>query len=94
MSPDPDEVGVGLDSGISSPVQGRERVDFEYQYGIRTQSLYAQEQVVTLAQRLSLTGGATAERNAIESTFSPVYVYPKVGAAFQVPKFIGLLEYH
>ncbi len=89
---DPDEVGVGLDSGTTSPVQARERVDFEYQYGIRTQSLYAQEQIVTLAQRLSVMGGATAERNAIGSTYSPVFVYPKVGAAYQVPKFAGVLD--
>jgi outer membrane receptor protein involved in Fe transport len=55
-------------------------------------SLYGQEQILTLNQRLSLTAGVTADRNSNDGSFSRYYLYPKFAASFRIPKFISFID--
>ncbi len=88
----PDQVGVGLAPGVMSPDNARITSELQYRYRTRSQSLYAQEQVATLGSRLAVTAGLTAERSAVNGEFGGVYLYPKFGASYEVPKFLRVVD--
>jgi outer membrane receptor protein involved in Fe transport len=88
----PDQVGVGLAPGVKSPDQATIRSALEYRYRVRTQSVYAQEQVVTLGSRVAVTAGLTAERSALNTDFGGFNLYPKAGASYRVPQFARFLN--
>jgi len=83
----PDQVGAGLAPGVKSPDLARINVEFLYAAHVRTQSLVAQEQVLALRDRLTLSAGVTADRNAIDGRFGPLLPYPRVSAAYRLPTF-------
>jgi len=88
----PDLVGQNLPPGISSPVYGQVQTAFEYRYETRSQSIYGQEQLLTLAQRLTLTAGLTADRNSNNGDFNKYFMYPKFAASYRVPQFVGFVN--
>jgi TonB-dependent starch-binding outer membrane protein SusC len=88
----PDHAGIGLAPGAMLPSQAKLEADLEYRYRVRTQSLYAQEQVLTLGDRLTLVAGATSDRNAPNNMFGPLLLYPKLAAAYRVPHLSGFVQ--
>ncbi len=88
----PDQVGVGLAPGVMSPDAGKIESQLAYRYRARSQALYAQEQVTTLASRLAVAAGVTAERSAVNGDFSATYLYPKFGASYELPKFLSVID--
>ncbi len=61
------------------------QTNFYNQTAERDQSFYAQEQVLTLNQRLSLTAGVTAERTTNDGAIDKLYAYPKYAVAYRIP---------
>jgi TonB-linked SusC/RagA family outer membrane protein len=47
-------------------------------------SLFAQEEVLTLDERLLLIAGVTADRSSVNSDDKKMYVYPKVAASYRL----------
>jgi len=88
----PDQVGVQLPPGTTSPHAARYEIDFQYRSRVRTQSIYAQEQILSLGDRLAVTAGATGERNAQSGSLGHVYLYPKLAAAYRLPPVSGFLD--
>jgi TonB-linked SusC/RagA family outer membrane protein len=88
----PVTVGYGLLSGVNSPTVGEVTNSFFYRTGERDQSLYAQEQILTADQRLTVTGGVTAERSTIDADIGKFYAYPRYSASYRIPQFVGFLD--
>lgn len=53
----------------------------------RELALFAQEELLTLNERLTLTGGLRAERSTRNGDVNKYYVYPKGAIAYRVPAF-------
>jgi len=79
-------VGQNLVAGANSFTAGTVQTGFFTQTGLQDFSLYAQEQVLTLAERLSLTAGVTAERSSENGEINAFYTYPKFSASYRLPR--------
>lgn len=88
----PAEVGQGLLAGLNSPTAGS--VVSLYYNADRTldQSLYGQEQILALNERLSLTAGVTGERSTNDGDIDKFYVYPRFSTSYRIPQFAGFLD--
>jgi outer membrane receptor protein involved in Fe transport len=85
-------IGQALPAGIVTPTSGQVTTAVENKTDTKTMSLYVQEQLLTLAQRLSLTAGLTADRNSNNGSFGRYYIYPKFAGSFRVPQFAGFID--
>ena len=81
----PNAVGQDLPLGNSSPSFGAVQNFFQFRDLIYTQSLYAQEQLLALNQRLTLSGGVTADRTTVNGDGAKYFLFPKVAAAYRIP---------
>jgi TonB-linked SusC/RagA family outer membrane protein len=88
----PNIVGQNLPTGIVTPTSGAVQSAFEQKTDVKTMSLYAQEQVLTLSQRLALTAGVTADRNSNNGSFSRYYLYPKFAGSLILPTFAKFID--
>ncbi|HTD62656.1 MAG TPA: SusC/RagA family TonB-linked outer membrane protein [Gemmatimonadaceae bacterium] len=88
----PNIVGQNLPTGIVTPTSGAVQSAFEYKSDVKTMSLYAQEQVLTLSQRLALTAGLTADRNSNNGSFGAYYLYPKFSGSLILPTFAKFID--
>jgi TonB-linked SusC/RagA family outer membrane protein len=88
----PVTVGVNLLAGAGVPTVGSVLSNFYNQTEQLDQSLYAQEQVITLNNKLTLTAGVTAERSTNDGDISKFYAYPRYSASYIVPQFLGVLD--
>ncbi len=88
----PVTVGVNLLAGAGVPTVGSVLSNFYNQTKQLDQSLYAQEQVITLNNKLTLTGGVTAERSTNDGDINKFYAYPRFSASFIVPQFAGFID--
>src|SRR6185437_14505361 len=87
----PVSVGYNLLAGVNAPTVGTVQNNFFYRTAQRDQSLYGQEQVITLDQRLTATVGVTAERSTIDADIGKFYAYPRFSASYRIPQFVGFL---
>jgi TonB-linked SusC/RagA family outer membrane protein len=87
----PVTVGQNLLAGVSSPTVGTVQENFLYHTEQYDQSFYGQEQLQIL-QRLTVTGGITAERSTSDGVIDKWYYYPRVSGAFQVPEFTSAIS--
>jgi TonB-dependent starch-binding outer membrane protein SusC len=87
----PITVGQNLLAGVSSPTVGTYQVNFLYHTEQYDQSFYGQEQV-QLWNRLTLTGGMTAERSTSDGFIDSWYYYPRASGSFQVPQFTKAID--
>jgi TonB-linked SusC/RagA family outer membrane protein len=85
-------IGQALPPGILEPTAGQVITSLETKTETKTMSLYGQEQILTLAQRLSLTAGITADRNSNNGSFSAYHIYPKFAGSFRIPQFIAFVD--
>ncbi len=88
----PYNVGQGLPSGISTPQAADVQSVFDFRSASRTMSFYAQEQFLTLNQRLTLTAGVTAQRSTDNGDINKYYAYPKYAISYRIPQFVGFLD--
>jgi TonB-linked SusC/RagA family outer membrane protein len=88
----PETVSQNLLAGVNNPASGTVQSNFYNRTAQRDQSLYAQEQILTLDQRLSLTGGVTGERTTNDGDIGKFYYYPRFSAAYRIPQFSGLID--
>jgi outer membrane receptor protein involved in Fe transport len=85
-------VGLAMPPGIQTPTAALVQTTSEPKTDVKTMSLYAQEQFLTLAQRLSLTAGITADRNSNNGSFARYYIYPKFAGSLRIPPFVGFID--
>src|SRR5579862_76169 len=88
----PNIVGQNLPTGISTPTAGTIQNAFEFKSDVKTQSFYGQEQILTLAQHLSITAGLTADRNSNNGSFARYYLYPKFAGSLILPTFAKFID--
>jgi TonB-linked SusC/RagA family outer membrane protein len=88
----PVTVGVNLLAGAGVPTVGSVLSNFYNQTEQLDQSLYAQEQLIMLNNRLTLTGGVTAERSTNDGNISKFYAYPRYSASYIIPQFASFLD--
>ncbi len=88
----PDLVGIGLPPGGTVPRDARFQTQFQYAYRSRSQSVYLQEQVLALHERLALTAGITGDRNSADGAPSRLYAFPHATAAYRLPRLTSPLD--
>jgi TonB-dependent starch-binding outer membrane protein SusC len=88
----PYSVGQELPPGIAQVTAGAVQHNYDTTVVSRTFDFYAQEQFLTLDQRLALSAGITAERATDNGFINTYYPYPKFSASFRVPQFAGFLD--
>ena len=81
----PLEAGQALLSGVNAPTAGAVQTIVYNATQQKDQSLYAQEQVLTLSQRLALTAGVTAERSTNDGNIGKFYPFPRFSASYRIP---------
>ena len=74
-------VGAGTDVRV---LEQRQRVE---DFG-----LFAQEEVLTLSERLLLTAGVTADRSSANSDIKKYFYYPKLSGSFRFPQPFRWME--
>ncbi len=88
----PTGVGQDLLAGTNAPVVGSVQTLTYNAYQQKDQSLYAQEQLLTLQQKLALTAGITAERTTNDGDISKFYPFPRFSASYRIPQFVSFLD--
>ncbi len=88
----PETVSQNLLAGLNNPSTGTVQTNFYTRSAQRDQSLYFQEQILTLKERLSFTAGVTAERTTNDGDIKKFYAYPRYAAAYRIPQFVGFLD--
>lgn len=78
---------IGLLAGVDAPTVGSTQDNFYTHTAQQDQSLYFQEQVITLDNRLAVTAGITAERSSIDGNVDKFYAYPRYSASYRLPSF-------
>jgi TonB-dependent starch-binding outer membrane protein SusC len=88
----PYSVGQELPPGIAQVTAGAVQHNYDTTVVSRTFDVYAQEQFMTLDQRLTLSAGLTAERATDNGNINTYYPYPKFSGSFRIPQFAGFLD--
>ena len=85
--------GQKLLAGANAPVLGAVQTLTYNASQQKDQSLYAQEQVLTLSTASSaLTAGITAERTTNDGDIGKFYPFPRFSASYHLPQFAGFLD--
>jgi hypothetical protein len=77
--------GNGLFPGVTNFSTAIQTAATQNQDITRTFSLYAQEELLTLGERLLLTAAVNAERSSTNGDTAKFYAYPKFSASYNVP---------
>ena len=88
----PDIVEQNLVAGLNTPTAGTVTSVFYNRDLTLDQSLYAQEQVLTLNQRLAITGGITAERSTADGLIDKFFTYPHLAGSYRLPQFVPFID--
>jgi TonB-linked SusC/RagA family outer membrane protein len=88
----PDIVSQNLLAGVNAPTVGSVSTVFYSANKTRDQSLYAQEQVLALNDRLAVTLGVTAARTTNDGSINKFYAFPRYSASYRIPQFVGFLD--
>src|SRR6185437_7483217 len=88
----PVTIGYNLLTGVNAPTVGTVTANFYNRTAERDQTYYAQEQLITLDSRLTLTAGITAERSSSDGDVNKLYYYPRYNASYRVPEFASFLN--
>jgi len=62
---------------------------FEFNQTERTLAFYAQEELLTLRERLLLSAGVRAERSSVFGDINKYYAFPKASASYRFPGLLG-----
>ncbi len=88
----PVTIGYNLLAGVNAPTVGTVQNNYFYHTEQLDQSLYAQEQIITLDSRLTLTAGVTAERSTNDGDVSKFYYYPHYSGSYRLPTFASFID--
>ena len=88
----PDVIAQSTIAGVNTPTAGQVTTVFYNRNEARDQSLYAQEQLLLLGQRLAVTAGLTGERSTTDGSIDKFFIYPRYSASYRVPQFVGFLD--
>jgi TonB-dependent SusC/RagA subfamily outer membrane receptor len=80
----PVTIAQNLLTGVSTPVTGTVESEYFEQTHSLQHSFYAQEQVITLASKLALTAGVTAENSTLNGNTKEFYPYPHYSASYRL----------
>ncbi len=85
---------INVTSGLvsTSPPSGVLQILYSYQATQMDQLFYGQEQLITLASTLTVTGGLTAERSTANANINKLYAYPRLAASYHIPSFGSLVD--
>jgi TonB-linked SusC/RagA family outer membrane protein len=84
--------GQDLLAGANAPTLGAVQTLTYNASQVKDQSFYAQEQVLTLGERLALTAGVTAERTTNNGDIGKFYPFPRFSASYRIPQFVSFLD--
>ena len=85
-------VRIGFNaSGVSHPT-GAVEDNFYSSSSTFQHSFYAQEQVITLASRLALTAGVTAQSSTLNSNGGEFFPYPHYGASYRLVRSWSVID--
>ena len=88
----PVTIGYSTLAGVNAPTVGAVQNNFYFATAEKDQSLYGQEQIITLDSRLSLTAGVTAEKSTLDGDIGKFYAYPHFAASYRIPQFVSLFD--
>jgi TonB-linked SusC/RagA family outer membrane protein len=77
--------GRNLPAGVSDVNFGVVQAVSENQSLIKDFAYYAQEEILTLGERLLLTGGVNFERTSVNGDDKKFYAYPKTALSYRLP---------
>ena len=77
--------GRGVFPGVTNVAAATQVFPTQNQDLVKTLSFYAQEEFLTLEERLLLTAGVNAERASTNGDPEKYYAYPKFSASYRVP---------
>ncbi|HEX8851397.1 MAG TPA: SusC/RagA family TonB-linked outer membrane protein [Gemmatimonadaceae bacterium] len=77
--------GHGVFPGVTNVANSTQVVAFETQDLVKAMSLFAQEEFLTLGERLLLTAGVNSERTSNNGDPKKFYSYPKFSASYRLP---------
>jgi TonB-linked SusC/RagA family outer membrane protein len=84
--------GENVPAGVTDVHFGvQQRVD-EQQFLVKDFAYYAQEELLTLGERLLLTAAVNAERSSVNGDDKKFYMYPKAAASYRVPSLPTVLN--
>jgi TonB-linked SusC/RagA family outer membrane protein len=79
----------GLVSGVSNVTGGAVVGVFQNNTQERTLAIYANEDFLTLGDRLLLAAGVRAERSSVNGNSDKYFIFPKFSASYRFPGLIG-----
>ena len=79
------DLARNIPSGVTNIQYGIVNTPQETQSLIKDFSLYAQEELLALSDRLLLTGAINAERSSVNGDDKRLYTYPKFAASYRLP---------
>jgi TonB-dependent starch-binding outer membrane protein SusC len=80
-----ENTGRGIFPGVTNVSTATQIFTTESQDIVKSSSLFAQEEFLTLSERLFLTAGVTAERTSNNGDPHKYYAYPKFSASYRLP---------
>jgi TonB-dependent starch-binding outer membrane protein SusC len=84
--------GQAILAGASNPELGAVQTLHDTATEAKDETLYLQEQVLTLGERLALTAGITAERTTNDGDISKFYPYTRFSGSYRIPQFVGFIN--
>jgi outer membrane receptor protein involved in Fe transport len=77
--------GRGVFPGVTNVASATQIFTTESQDIVKSSSIFAQEEFLTLSERLFLTAGVTSERTSNNGDPHKFYAYPKFSASYRLP---------
>jgi TonB-linked SusC/RagA family outer membrane protein len=87
-----DNTGRGVFPGVTNVASATQIFTTESQDIVKSQSIFAQEELLTMGERLLLTAGVNGERTSNNGDPKKYYAYPKFSASYRAPGFFKLDE--
>lgn len=86
--------GRGVFPGVTNVASATQVFTTETQDIVKSQSIFAQEEFLTMGERLLLTAGVNGERTSNNGDPKKYYAYPKFSASYRVPwSGLGIEEF-
>ncbi|MDE3151986.1 MAG: SusC/RagA family TonB-linked outer membrane protein [Gemmatimonadota bacterium] len=77
--------GQDIPAGVTNVNYGVQQSLLENQFLVKDFAYYAQEEFLTLKDRLFLTAAVNAERSSVNGDDKKFYIYPKYAASYRMP---------
>lgn len=87
-----DNTGRGVFPGVTNVASATQIFTTESQDIVKSQSIFGQEEFLTMGERLLLTAGVNGERTSNNGDPRKYYAYPKFSASYRVPSFFKIDE--